>query len=321
MGVARAHHLGHVGAPPTETSILRKGGRGHAISRARARHLEGAGARSTLRDQIPTKKIIQKVNDKDVEVEVRKPKGEWTDEDWKKMSSSNKAINFLHYALTQDVYIIISSCETAKEIWDKLNVAYEEDKKHKAYVSRKNEDDSSTSSNEDEDANICLITSEDEVNDSNSSNSELQDAYDKLLEEFVKLTQKHSITKKKNVELQKENEFLKNENVTLGKVKTNSTNDTCKFCKDHINEIEILKSSLTMFNASSKNLDKLLSSQKHAKDKEGIGYNINKLSTFQKGNKVTRTPIRQPQSQKHASNFRRNKNKWQLSKHASYRKQ
>ncbi|MED6185512.1 hypothetical protein PIB30_057848, partial [Stylosanthes scabra] len=56
----------------------------------------------------------------------------------------------------------ISSCETAKEIWDKLNITYEEDKKHKAYVSWENEDDSSTISDKDEVANICLMTNEDE---------------------------------------------------------------------------------------------------------------------------------------------------------------
>ncbi|MED6203025.1 hypothetical protein PIB30_111496, partial [Stylosanthes scabra] len=56
----------------------------------------------------------------------------------------------------------ISSCETAKEIWDKLNVTYEEDKKHKGYVSWENEDDSSTISDKDEVTNICLMTNEDE---------------------------------------------------------------------------------------------------------------------------------------------------------------
>ncbi|MED6213960.1 hypothetical protein PIB30_098480, partial [Stylosanthes scabra] len=78
------------------------------------------------------------------------------------MSSNNKAINFLHCALAQDIYTIISSCETAKEIWDKLNVTYEEDKKHKAYVSWENEDDSSIISDKDEVANICLMANKDE---------------------------------------------------------------------------------------------------------------------------------------------------------------
>ncbi|MED6129075.1 hypothetical protein PIB30_104220, partial [Stylosanthes scabra] len=105
------------------------------------------------------------------------------------MSSSNKAINFLHCAITQDIYMTISSCETAKDIWDKLNVTYEEDKKHKAYVSWENEDNSSIISDKDKVANICLMENEDEVNDSNSTNNELQDAYDSLFEEFAKVAQ------------------------------------------------------------------------------------------------------------------------------------
>ncbi|MED6214762.1 hypothetical protein PIB30_106521, partial [Stylosanthes scabra] len=56
----------------------------------------------------------------------------------------------------------ISLCETAKEIWDKLNVTYEKDKKHEAYVSWENENDSSTIFDKDEVTNICLMTNEDE---------------------------------------------------------------------------------------------------------------------------------------------------------------
>ncbi|MED6226605.1 hypothetical protein PIB30_105485, partial [Stylosanthes scabra] len=56
----------------------------------------------------------------------------------------------------------ISSCETAKEIWDKLNDTYEEDEKHKAYVPWENEDDSSTISDKDEVANIYIMENEDE---------------------------------------------------------------------------------------------------------------------------------------------------------------
>ncbi|MED6220705.1 hypothetical protein PIB30_047390 [Stylosanthes scabra] len=203
-----------------------------------------------------------------------------------------------HHALTQDVYMMISSCKTAKEIWDKLSVTYEEDKKHKVYVSRENEDDFSNSFDENKEANICLIANQDEVNDSNYSNSELQNAYDRLLEEFVKLAQENSVIKKKNVELQKENEFLKNENVTLGKVKTNPNNDPCDSCKMHIQEIEMLKSSLAKFNESSKNLDRILSSQKHVNDREGVGYDTNKASTSKNEHKKIRKPIRQPQAQK-----------------------
>ncbi|MED6178272.1 hypothetical protein PIB30_105946, partial [Stylosanthes scabra] len=206
----------------------------------------------------------------------------------------------------------ISSCETAKGIWDKLNVTYEEDKKHKAYVSWENEDDFSIISDKDEVANICLMENEDEVNDSNSTNNELQDAHDSLYEEFAKVAQEFSLIKKKNMAFQKEIEFLKNENKTLGELKLNSENESCKSCKEHE------KLSLDKFEASSKSLDKILSSQKYANDREGVGYDINNPSSS-KENKVARKLIKQPQAQKHASNFRRNKTKWQSPKHASYR--
>ncbi|MED6142258.1 hypothetical protein PIB30_111925, partial [Stylosanthes scabra] len=149
-----------------------------------------------------------------------------TNEDLKKMSSNDKAINFLHCALTHDVSMITSSCETAKEIWDKLNVTYEEDKKHKEYASRENENDSSTSSNKDKDANICLIANKNEVSDSNFSQSELQDAYDKLSEEFVKVSHENSNIKKINADLQQENEDLKFQNQSLEKAKAISNSES-----------------------------------------------------------------------------------------------
>ncbi|MED6198321.1 hypothetical protein PIB30_065233 [Stylosanthes scabra] len=106
------------------------------------------------------------------------------------------------FDVTQDIYMTISSCETAKDIWDKLNVTYEEDKKHKVYVSWENEDNSSIISDKDEVTNICLMENEDEVNDSNSTNNELQDAYDSLFEEFAKVAQEVSFIKKKNIAFQ-----------------------------------------------------------------------------------------------------------------------
>ncbi|MED6177364.1 hypothetical protein PIB30_097464, partial [Stylosanthes scabra] len=104
-------------------------------------------------DQSHTKQTTRKNDGNNVEVEISKPKSKWEEEE---------AINFIHCALAQDIYMTISSCETAKEIWDKLNVTYEEDKKHKTYVSWENEDDSSTISDKDKVTNICLMTNEDE---------------------------------------------------------------------------------------------------------------------------------------------------------------
>ena len=74
---------------------------------------------------IPTKKDTQKVGDVDVEKEIPKTKKEYTEDDWKRIAFNYKAINFLHYGLNQDDYLKISTCTTAKEIWDKLVITFE----------------------------------------------------------------------------------------------------------------------------------------------------------------------------------------------------
>ncbi|MED6166048.1 hypothetical protein PIB30_105340, partial [Stylosanthes scabra] len=66
-------------------------------------------------DQISTKKETKKVGDKDIESIVPKPKDEWSDDDWKKISLNNKTINFLHCALNPSDYMKISACTSAKE--------------------------------------------------------------------------------------------------------------------------------------------------------------------------------------------------------------
>ncbi|RYR25719.1 hypothetical protein Ahy_B02g059691 [Arachis hypogaea] len=57
---------------------------------------------------------------------------------------NDKAINFIHCALNEHDYMKISTCETAKEIWDKLQITYEDE----------------TDSDDDEVANLCLMASE-----------------------------------------------------------------------------------------------------------------------------------------------------------------
>ncbi|MED6154451.1 hypothetical protein PIB30_112702, partial [Stylosanthes scabra] len=143
-------------------------------------------------------------------------------------------------------------------------------KKKKAYISWENEGESE-SSDEDENANICLMAKDDEVCDSNSeSSNELQDEYDSLFEEFTKLAQEFSSMKKKNSEFQKQIDVLKNENIALAKRKSETNNQPCTSCEEHLLEIEKLKKSLSKFNESSKNLHEHLKNQKHEHDKKGI---------------------------------------------------
>ena len=59
--------------------------------------------------------------------EVFEPKlrSEWTELEVKKVQVNFKAINNLHYALNPTKFNRISTCKTAKEIWDKLKVTHE----------------------------------------------------------------------------------------------------------------------------------------------------------------------------------------------------
>ncbi|XVF37301.1 hypothetical protein REPUB_Repub19eG0134400 [Reevesia pubescens] len=56
---------------------------------------------------------------------VPKPKSEWTADDKAKVQINFKAINTLHCALNLAEFNRISTCNNAKEIWDKLKVTHE----------------------------------------------------------------------------------------------------------------------------------------------------------------------------------------------------
>ena len=58
-------------------------------------------------------------------IEVVKPEDEWDDNDLKIMQANAKAINVLYCALDPIEFNRIFTCDTAKEIWDRLEVTYE----------------------------------------------------------------------------------------------------------------------------------------------------------------------------------------------------
>ncbi|VFQ67257.1 unnamed protein product [Cuscuta campestris] len=58
------------------------------------------------------------------EVNVPKTEEEFTDEDCKKMELNAKAINMIYCGVNADDYRKISRCETAKQMWEKLEVTY-----------------------------------------------------------------------------------------------------------------------------------------------------------------------------------------------------
>ena len=54
-----------------------------------------------------------------------KPRDEQIDAELKKVQMNCKAINTLHCSLNATEFNRISTCKTAKEIWDKLKVTYD----------------------------------------------------------------------------------------------------------------------------------------------------------------------------------------------------
>ena len=68
---------------------------------------------------VPTK---PRVGCSDLEL---KPRNEWTEAEVKKVQMNFKAINTLHCSLNATEFNRISTCKTAKEIWDKLKVTHE----------------------------------------------------------------------------------------------------------------------------------------------------------------------------------------------------
>ncbi|KAL4285376.1 hypothetical protein GQ457_16G007040 [Hibiscus cannabinus] len=52
-------------------------------------------------------------------------RSEWSVNDRKKMELNCKALHILFCALGPDVYVKVSSCGSAKEVWDKLEVIHE----------------------------------------------------------------------------------------------------------------------------------------------------------------------------------------------------
>ena len=56
---------------------------------------------------------------------VPKLRSEWSESEMKKVQVNFKAINTLHCAFNPTEFNRISTCKTAKEIWDKLKVTHE----------------------------------------------------------------------------------------------------------------------------------------------------------------------------------------------------
>ena len=58
-------------------------------------------------------------------MEIPKPTSEWSDEEKKKSTLDARAMNSLNCALSKQEYFRVSDCQSAHEIWKRLEVVYE----------------------------------------------------------------------------------------------------------------------------------------------------------------------------------------------------
>jgi hypothetical protein len=172
------------------------------------------------------------------EQEIPKQETEWDENDVKLIELNYKAMNCLYCAFDSKEFDEISSCNSAKEIWEKLEATYEEASQeskmnmlvhdHKLPQIEKDECTSISpqTSNDEEDSTeaFCLMAYEDEVTsklnsleDESYSYDELQNAFEELVEEFEKNILKNKVFKKKVTSLSNELDDFKSKNEILEK--------------------------------------------------------------------------------------------------------
>jgi hypothetical protein len=172
------------------------------------------------------------------EQEIPKQETEWDENDVKLIELNYKAMNCLYCAFDSKEFDEISSCNSAKEIWERLEATYEEASQeskmsmlvhdHKLPQIEKDECTSISpqTSNDEEDSTeaFCLMAYEDEVTsklnsleDESYSYDELQNAFEELVEEFEKNVLKNKVFKKKVTSLSNELNDFKSKNEILEK--------------------------------------------------------------------------------------------------------
>ena len=174
-------------------------------------------------------------------------------------------------------------------------------KEKKAYITWEDNDMDSSSDSENEIINLGLMAKDyesgEEVMSSNYDLSisfdELQDAFNDLHKESIKLAKLVSYSKKTisslekeilklNVELENHNSEVKtlrsvdkNQSSTKCLIQENNkASHSCECCDSFKEEIVDLKISLANFTLAKKNLDIILGKQRCVFDKAGLGYNL-----------------------------------------------
>ena len=111
---------------------------------------------------------------------VTKTKSEYNQDDYEKLKKNSKVLYILQCAINDKIFIHVCACDTAKDLWEKLSLIYEE-------TSEENLDSSirdnllCNSNDENEITHLCLManerienrdTSDNDGNDASSSDDE-----------------------------------------------------------------------------------------------------------------------------------------------------
>ncbi|GAV68727.1 hypothetical protein CFOL_v3_12230 [Cephalotus follicularis] len=209
---------------------------------------------------------------------ISNPRIKYNEKEKEMLKLNAKAKHIIFCALSSNEFDRISSCESAKEIWDKLEDFHEE----------KNV----------EGVTSCLMAMEEDSSGDESENEvnftfeELQNAYENLFKEYENVSLKNKSLKKNAISMSKEIDDLKNENSKhLNEIE--SLKDKNSFYVNEIDilnvssklsidsmeeneklkiEIDALKKTFSKFSNSSDKLDNLLGLQRCVFDKAGLGY-------------------------------------------------
>ncbi|GAV87374.1 DUF4219 domain-containing protein [Cephalotus follicularis] len=209
---------------------------------------------------------------------ISKPRIKFNEKEKEMLKLNAKTKHIIFCALSSNEFDRISSCESAKEIWDKLKDFHEE-KNVEGVTSflMAMEEDSSGDESE---------------NEVNFTFDELQNAYENLFKEYECICLKNKTLKKNATSMSNEIDNLKNENSKYLK-EIESLKDKNSFYMNEIDilnvssklsidsleendklkiEIDVLKKTFTKFSNSSDKLDNLLGLQRCVFDKAGLGY-------------------------------------------------
>ncbi|GAV67591.1 UBN2 domain-containing protein [Cephalotus follicularis] len=211
-----------------------------------------------------------------------KPENEFNDNDFRMLQLNSKAKHVLFCVEGPNEFNRISSCDTAKEMWDMLEVTYEgtnqvkeskismlKEKFNKEQFKKKNEhsknkkamvatwDDSNPSSSEESESdeevvNLALMAMEEDASEEESDNEvqfsfdELKNAYEKLYVDYESVCLKNKSLKKNAMSISKEIENLKSENSKyISKIESLKNKNSF-----YMNEIEVLNVSSKLSNDS-----------------------------------------------------------------------